>query len=153
MKVTDINNKNIVVENSDNLSFAIAQLEHKKLAQENEMKQSLDAIKESFKPANLVKSAWDKFTEDQTPLQLGLKAAAAIGTAFLAKKAISKKEKPKQFFEDDDKNLVEVRMEKTPLLTSLALTAASNYVISKIPVVTAYTSAAVNQLLHKSDKN
>ena len=151
MKVTDINEKSIIVRDLSDLSFAIEQLELKKKAQEQEMKHSIDGIKESFKPANLVKSAYNKLTEDQTPLQMGLKLAGVLATALVAKRALSPKKETKRYMENDEEQFVEVRKEKTPLLTQLALTAAANYVISKIPVVIAYTAATVNQVVKKED--
>ena len=151
MKVTDINEKSIIVRDLSDLSFAIEQLELKKKAQEQEMKHSINGIKESFKPANLVKSAYNKLTEDQTPLQIGLKLAGVLATALIAKRALSPKKETKRYMENDEEQFVEVRKEKTPLLTQLALTAAANYVISKIPVVIAYTAATVNQVVKKEE--
>ena len=151
MKVTDINEKSIIVRDLSDLSFAIEQLELKKKAQEQEIKHSIDGIKESFKPANLVKSAYNKLTEDQTPLQIGLKLAGVLATALIAKRALSPKKETKRYMENDEEQFVEVRKEKTPLLTQLALTAAANYVISKIPVVIAYTAATVNQVVKKEE--
>ena len=151
MKVTDINEKSIIVRDLSDLCFAIEQLELKKKAQEQEMKNSIDGIKESFKPANLVKSAYNKLTEDQTPLQMGLKLAGVLATTLIAKRALSPKKETKRYKENDEEQFVEVTTKKTPLLTHLALTAAANYVISKIPVVTAYTAATINQIVKKEE--
>jgi hypothetical protein len=151
MKVTDTNENQIFVKDLEELSLAIEHLELKKKAQEQGMKDTFEGIKESFTPKNLVKSAYNKLTEDQTPLQIGLKVAAVIATALIAKKALSPNEEPKHYVKNDEEEMIEVQPKETSLFTKFALTAAANYVISKIPVVTAYTAAAVNQIVKKED--
>jgi len=151
MKVTDSNENQIFVKDLDELAVAIEHLEFKKLAQEQQMRASIEDIKESFTPSNLVKSAYNKLTENQTPLQLGIKVAAVIATTVIAKKAMSKNDDSQHYVKNDEEELVEVKTKETSLLTKLALTAAANYVISKIPVVTAYTAATVNQIVKRED--
>lgn len=152
MKVTDSNENQIFVKDLDELAIAIEQLEFKKQAQEQQMKDSFVSIKESLMPANLVKSAYYKLIENQSPLQIGLKVAGVIASALIAKKAMSHKEEPKHYVKNEEHQLVEVETKGSSLLTKLALTAAANFVISKIPVVTAYTAATVNQIVKKEDK-
>lgn len=152
MRVSDRNDKEIIINDSNDLRAAIDELILKKELQSKAIANSFTDIKESLKPVNLVKNAFNKLTENQTPIQLGLKVAGTLAAGIVAKKVLTKKGKKIEVLEDEnDVKYVEIEQAKTSIFTKLALALATNYLITKIPVVSAYTSAITNQFSNKED--
>ncbi len=148
MKVTDRNDNQLIINSDADLQEAIAELELKRISQKAKLEDSLNNFKEGLKPSNLAKSAFYKITEGQTPLELGLKIGGTIATGLLLKKAISKKKRSSQEQEEEQYE----KKDGTSFLTKIALTAAGNYIVGKIPTATAYAAATVNQLFKKKEK-
>ncbi len=154
MRVSDRNDKEIIIKDSSDLKAAIDELILKKDLQGKALANSFTDVKESLKPVNLVKTAFNKLTENQTALQLGLKVAGTVAAGIVAKKVLSKKDKKIEVLEDEnDVKYVEMEQQKTPIFTKLALALATNYLITKIPVVSAYASAVANQFVNKEDSD
>ncbi len=152
MRVSDRNDKEIIIEDSNDLRAAIDELLIKKNLQGEAMKKSFTEVKEGLSPGSLVKSAFHKLTENQSALQLGLKVAGTVAAGLVAKKVLSKTDKKIEILEDEnDVKYVEMEEQKTPIFTKIALALATNYLITKIPVVSAYASAIANQFINKED--
>lgn len=75
----------MMINNEEELALAIAQLEQKRKVQEKELIEHFHATMDSFKPANLLKSAVSKVGN---PAVIGtiLKTAGSLGVGFLTTK-------------------------------------------------------------------
>lgn len=152
MRVSDRNDKEIIIKDSSDLRAAIDELLIKKNIQGDALKKSFTEVKEGLSPVSLVKSAFSKITENRSVLNLGLKVAGTVAAGLVAKNVFSKNDKKVEILEDEnDVKYVEMEQQKTPILTKLALALATNYLITKIPVITAYTSAIVNQFKNNEE--
>ncbi len=156
MEITNRYDKEIAVTNKKELLIAISELKAKAKMQEDHLGDGFDDFKESLHPANLIKSAFKKVTSGETALSLGVKAAATIATAVVAKKLVNKFQ---DHSDDDDETASksekatakEVAEENKPSMVGNFLrTLVANYAISQIPVIKDYASNAIQGLF--SDK-
>ncbi len=77
------------INNVRDLDMAIATLESRKTVQEKLLKTQVNEIVESFKPKNLLKSAFKSATENGSTGGILLKAAGSIGTSVLGGKLLA----------------------------------------------------------------
>ena len=154
MRVSDRNNKEILIKDSGDLRAAIDELLIKKNLQGDALKKSFTEVKEGLSPGSLAKSAFKKITENQSVLNLGLKVAGSVAAGLVAKRVFSKNDKKVEILEDEnDVKYVEMEQQKSPLVAKIALAVATNFLISKIPVISAYIGATVNQFKNIDDEN
>ncbi len=77
------------INNSKDLDMAIATLESRKVMQEKLLRNQYNETVESFKPKNLLKSAFKSATENGSTSGMLLKAAGNIGTTMLGGKLLA----------------------------------------------------------------
>ncbi len=77
------------INNTRDLDMAIATLESRKTVQEKLLKNQFNETVESFKPKNLIKSAFKSATENGGAGSLLLKAAGNVGTGLLGGKLLA----------------------------------------------------------------
>jgi hypothetical protein len=76
-------NKQMQINNIQDLNLAIATLESRKTIQEKMLRNQFNETVESFKPKNLIKAAYKSATENGGAGSLLLKAAGGIGAGLL----------------------------------------------------------------------
>jgi hypothetical protein len=77
------------INNARDLDMAIATLESRKTVQEKLLKNQFNETVESFKPKNLIKSAYKSAIENGSAGGMILKAAGSIGTSVLGGKLLA----------------------------------------------------------------
>ncbi len=142
MQVTDRHEKVMELNTESDLLEAIKELNNKRKLQENLISQSFHNIKEDISPKHIAKSLYHKITDGEDVLSLGLKVGGTIAAVIISKKIISHFTNS-----DEEENHSEEKKSKDSFVENIIKTTATNILLSNIPVVKSYLSAAYDNLV------